>query len=298
MDKFQNYWHFWNMDNNLRAATIPAYSLYGESAEFPDVLHCERISERAHVHDWRISAHRHLNLHQIFLITVGQVSMSLDGSNFVIPQMSFVSVPRHSVHGFYFEKRTQGFVLSIPSVEVRTLAESEASLADVFAAPQIIPASQKAIGVLETIDREQHAASCARMSLLRALALQFVCHLADNAESENQLLSPLHSKVSDFEMLARDHFDQGWKVSDYASKLGISATHLNRLCRKVLGQSPQAFLHMLVIQEAKRLLAYTRLEVASVGYRIGFDDPSYFSRSFLRCTGQSPRDFRKKYEVG
>ena len=286
------------MSANSHETSIPAYSLYGESAEFPDVLHCERIADRALVHDWRIAAHRHLNLHQFFLITAGQVSMSLDGSDFVLPPMSFVTVPRHSVHGFYFESGTQGFVLSIPSVEVKILTDTEATLADMFAAPQIIPASKKAIAVLEMIDQEQHAASGARIPLLRALAQQFVCHLVDSAENENQMVSPLHSKVSDFEALARDHFDKGWKVSDYASELGISATHLNRLCQKVLGQSPQAFLHMLVIQEARRLLAYTKIDVASIGYRIGFDDPSYFSRAFQRSTGQSPRDFRKKYELG
>ena len=49
------------------------------------------------------------------------------------------------------------------------------------------------------------------------------------------------------------------------------------------------------MQEARRLLAYTLMDVAEVGYRLGYEDPSYFSRAFRRETGLSPSAFRRPY---
>ncbi|MBL4806806.1 MAG: helix-turn-helix domain-containing protein [Rhodobacteraceae bacterium] len=275
---------------------IPAYSLYGESAEFPDVLHCERIADRASLHDWHIAPHRHLNLHQIFLIESGHADMNLDGQSLELSAMTVVAVPPRSVHGFVFEQNTIGLVLSIPVNEVTSLTASHALLADFFAGPRVVPATAKVVNVLKTILTEHRAANCARIPLLRGLTLQLACYLADSAASDRRITSPSHEKITHFEQLARDHLTDHWKIANYAAALGISTTHLTRLCNDVMGQSPKAYLHSLVIQQAKQLLAYTQMDVASVGYRIGFEDPSYFSRAFMRSTGQSPRAFRNMYD--
>lgn len=223
--------------------------------------------------------------------------MTIDGMAHTVPAMSVVTIPRHCVHGFVFEAQTKGFVLSIPSAEVAAVMASDAALAEMFSAARIVPATGKFIRVLETINDEYQSDNCARVSLLRGLVIQLACYLAASAATERQMINPVHGKITDFESLAREHFAQGWKVSDYASALGISTTHLSRLSREVLGQSPKEYLHTLTIQEARRLLAYTKIDVASVGYRLGIDDPSYFSRIFMRQTGQSPRAFRAIYEV-
>jgi AraC family transcriptional activator of pobA len=74
MDSTDSHWHFADM-NTLSSDThtaIPAWSLYGESRAFPDVMHIERFTDRAAGLDWRIAPHRHLHLHQFFLIQSGR----------------------------------------------------------------------------------------------------------------------------------------------------------------------------------------------------------------------------------
>ena len=46
------------------------------------------------------------------------------------------------------------------------------------------------------------------------------------------------------------------------------------------------------IDEAKRELVFTDLAAQEIGLRLGFADPAYFSRYFLRETGETPRAFR------
>lgn len=286
------------MTKEINTVKIPAYSLYGESAEFPDILHCERIADRAGLHEWHISPHRHVNLHQFFLVSSGHALMTLDGMSYSLTEMSAVTIPKHCVHGFKFEKQTKGYVLSIPSAQVGAISGTDPALIDIFSTARIVPATEKFLRALEALNEEQHLASTARASLLCGLATQLACYFAMSATTEQQMISPVRGKITEFEALAREKFTEGWKVTDYATALGLSTTHLNRLSRTVLGQSPKEYLHSLVIQEAKRLLAYTKIDVASIGYRMGFDDPSYFSRVFMRQTGRSPRAFRQVYEQG
>jgi YesN/AraC family two-component response regulator len=49
----------------------------------------------------------------------------------------------------------------------------------------------------------------------------------------------------------------------------------------------------LRIRYACRLLDTTTLTVREVGYRVGYEDPYYFSRMFRKLMGLSPRQYRK-----
>ncbi|MDR3688904.1 MAG: AraC family transcriptional regulator [Fimbriimonas sp.] len=50
----------------------------------------------------------------------------------------------------------------------------------------------------------------------------------------------------------------------------------------------------LRLQEARRLMLGESLDAASVGYRVGQEDPTHFSRDYKRHFGDSPmRDVEK-----
>jgi AraC family transcriptional activator of pobA len=50
--------------------------------------------------------------------------------------------------------------------------------------------------------------------------------------------------------------------------------------------------HRRLVSEARRLLRYTNATAAQVAAELGFDDPSYFSRFYLRLTGRRPAQER------
>ena len=52
-------------------------------------------------------------------------------------------------------------------------------------------------------------------------------------------------------------------------------------------------IHERIILEAQRLLLYSELNVNQVGYRLGFEDPSYFVKYFKKYTSLSPSEFKK-----
>jgi AraC-like DNA-binding protein len=52
--------------------------------------------------------------------------------------------------------------------------------------------------------------------------------------------------------------------------------------------SPLQFQKQLRLQEARRLLLAGEVDVARAGYRVGYDDPSHFSREYKRLFGEPP----------
>ena len=51
------------------------------------------------------------------------------------------------------------------------------------------------------------------------------------------------------------------------------------------------------LQEARRLMFGEDLDAASAGLRVGYDDPSYFSRVFRRKLHLSPQTYRSRFDA-
>ena len=62
--------------------------------------------------------------------------------------------------------------------------------------------------------------------------------------------------------------------------------------------SPGQYQKQLRLQEARRLLLGENLDAASVGARVGYDDPAYFTREYKRLFGAPPmRDVARMRNV-
>jgi len=67
-------------------------------------------------------------------------------------------------------------------------------------------------------------------------------------------------------------------IPDYAEKLHISTSKLNRICKSLLNDSPKAIAHQRLITEAKRRLIYTTQTIDEIALHLGFKDSAYFCR--------------------
>lgn len=89
---------------------------------------------------------------------------------------------------------------------------------------------------------------------------------------------------------AIDYIRKNWsREIDFlalARKLGVSARHFRRLFQQATGLAPQQYLLNLRLNEAKRLLGF--MPISEVAYRVGFDNPLYFSRLFKEKIGIPP----------
>lgn len=85
-----------------------------------------------------------------------------------------------------------------------------------------------------------------------------------------------------------------WRVDDLARAVGLSRSALGERFRSLVGQSPMRYLSAWRIQLAEELLQDSRLSVAQVAARVGFDAPVAFHRAFKRRLGMTPAQWRTR----
>lgn len=271
---------------------IPTWQLYGEASPFPDLLHIERIVDRAAGQDWVIAPHRHVNLHQIFLIRSGVVALSLDGQRRTPAPPVVINIPPGTVHDFTFAAGTEGHVLTLPPADFPELFGQEmAALLRAFDADGAGLES-----MMDAIAARHADSGPLRRLRLRAAAIDLCCAVSERGEGAMDAVALSH--IPQLEALIRAHLADGWQVTDYAQALRLSDRHLRRLCLEATGLSTHGFIAATRLREACRLLAYTRMQVQEVGFALGFDDPAYFVRVFRQGMNLSPTEYRRKIAGG
>lgn len=94
--------------------------------------------------------------------------------------------------------------------------------------------------------------------------------------------------------LMREQVSNPQALKTYAQKAGYSTTQFSHLFRQHTGTSPINYLNELRIQRAAELLKNTDHSVKHIAHQLGFEDPLYFSRSFRKCVGLSPKAYRQR----
>jgi len=279
-------------------STIPSWQLYGENRGFPDVLHVERIADRAAGLGWQIAPHRHAHLHQIFLLQAGHAEASLEGRPLPVVLPCALNLPPAVAHGFRFAAGTEGFVLTLPVQEFAEVLGPQGEPAPVLARPFAIAANEPVLAAFQALSAEHAARGAHRRTRLRAQAVVLACDLARlaGAATRPALTERADPRVQHFQALVEARFRDGLAVSGYARALGLSPRHLNRLCQATLGLSASRLIAGVMVREARSLLVYTRMSVASIAYALGFQDPSYFTRAFQREVGLSPSAYRAQFD--
>ena len=284
------------MMDNVIQSQIPNYNLYGEMGNVPDAIHCESISLRSILHDWHIKPHRHARLHQFLMVQSGGGTYFVDGKTGDLNKPKILNVPPRAVHGYSFTAGTQGWVVTVP-VEVLDQSMGD-NLRTHLDAPFEVASDVGLVTLFEEIAREHTSRRMGRAHMLQTLvalvAGQMVRLNMEQGQSDShEIGSPL---VRKFEELLEQHFCDHWSVADYADALAVSPTHLTRIANKHTGLPVSKIIEGRLIQEACRNLAYTGLTVSQIAYRIGYKDPAYFTRVFMRATNMTPSAFRNKLE--
>ncbi|SEM80464.1 AraC-type DNA-binding protein [Mucilaginibacter gossypiicola] len=99
-----------------------------------------------------------------------------------------------------------------------------------------------------------------------------------------------------FIQLVERNFFKYHDVASYANILNISAKALNKRVCKHSCYTPNEIIKRRIILEAKRLLVYTHLSVKEIGYKLGYEDPSYFIRFFSKQVKAAPQTFRLHFQ--
>ncbi|GAA5663493.1 HTH-type transcriptional activator Btr [Brucella sp. NBRC 14130] len=286
---------------------VPTYELYGEDNEQrPDFwLHCETHFSRSSLHNFEISLHRHVSFFQLLYIESGAGQVNFDGAIRPFQTPCAILVPPGFNHGFAFSKDIVGHIVTILSPHMPFVGGGAAGvMAEWLTQPQLISmkdAGEDNLGLLSSllsqVQDEFHSRKPYKNSLLESLVQVAFIYILRHAYSsnpakrqENRVYVParLERLLELVDRYYRDHKP----VSFYAKLLGVSPTHLNRTVKQLTGGTTQDLVANKLMDTAKRDLIAMPSSVQHIAYSLGFSDPAYFSRFFLKMTGETPRAFR------
>jgi AraC family transcriptional activator of pobA len=79
----------------------------------------------------------------------------------------------------------------------------------------------------------------------------------------------------------------------FADALTVHVNYLTRTLKAVTGKTTTQLLAERLVQEARTLLLHTDWPVSTIGYCLGFEEPTHFAQFFRRHTGQTPTQVRQ-----
>lgn len=88
-------------------------------------------------------------------------------------------------------------------------------------------------------------------------------------------------------------FARKWTVAELAKLAHYSAGHFHRLVVQRTGKTPMRVVTEMKLHHASNLLRRSGETVATIAYRVGFENQFAFSSAFKRQFGVSPREWRE-----
>lgn len=91
----------------------------------------------------------------------------------------------------------------------------------------------------------------------------------------------------------RDNFDKELTLDDMANASGLSTKYFCSFFKNMTGKTPFGYLNDYRIERASRKLLGSDLPITQIAFSCGFNDLSYFIKTFKKIKGCSPKLYRK-----
>lgn len=109
----------------------------------------------------------------------------------------------------------------------------------------------------------------------------------DNSKKDNRLIESLKDYLN-------CHYHEPITLSKIADNFGINPNYLCERFKQQTGEHFVTYLTRLRIEQAKLLLENVTVKAYEVGFMVGYDDPTYFSKVFKKVVGLTPTEYRQK----
>lgn len=284
--------------------TAKNLELYVENSfdEFEAFFHGEALTVRSQLHGWKVLPHRHKALCQIFVITTGGCRVQLDDRNTIVTAPCALFIPENVVHGFDWDVGSKGHVLSVVSPVVKQIAQNVDSLGfidDALIGRLDGKYIHDVVYLCQKLEEEARSVFACSGAMTIALLQQLLIILGRVEPSTSQpVIKPSRSehKVRFYEMLIKKYGCEQHQVKWYANKIGVSSAHLNVICRQYSQSSASELIYRYLLDEAKRLLIFSNINISTVAERLGFQDQAHFTKFFKKATHYTPSSFRKNHK--
>lgn len=109
--------------------------------------------------------------------------------------------------------------------------------------------------------------------------------------------NPHLSSLKDMITYIQEHYMEKITIKDISNAGNVGKTTCNMLFKKYTNYTPVEYITNYRLQMSLQLMQTTDLTITEIYYQTGFSGASYFSETFHKHFGCTPRKYRKSYET-
>ncbi|MGB4657961.1 MAG: response regulator [Mobilitalea sp.] len=129
------------------------------------------------------------------------------------------------------------------------------------------------------------------MMSLFGIILDYLDSIADISRDKNQVLI---QKICNY---TEENYNKDISLEEAASYIGFSTYYFAKLFKEYQKTSYIDYMINLRVKKAKKLLDDTDMNIAEVGYTVGYEDANYFTRVFKKVEGLTPSIYKTRERV-
>ena len=122
---------------------------------------------------------------------------------------------------------------------------------------------------------------------LLEIVLEFLQELEPISESANE--GQIEKAIEFIDL----NFANNYTLNELSAAFCYTPNHFIKKFKEKTGYTPIKYLTAKKINEAKLLLEHSQIPVSEIMEKVGFTDPAYFSKTFKKALGSSPRNYRE-----
>ncbi len=240
---------------------------------------------------WRTEAMRSYSQPLLIWFTKGQGRITIAGNTRGYGAHNAIYIPAGTMHGFDMLGQVFGNIVFFPFG-----ADIDLPVDPIHLRFRDVIQHNELTALIENIKREadRDLPGQDRAMLHHGGLLSVWLHRQIEAMPDSEVATSTTKKlVAAYTALVERDFHLSKSVADYAAELGVTPTHLSRVCNIACGRPASTLLADRIHYEARRLLSDTRKPVKDIAEHLGFTSAAYFTRAFQKQSGKTPSSFRK-----
>lgn len=130
---------------------------------------------------------------------------------------------------------------------------------------------------------------------LTGLMVRLQQNLPAEQPAQNRRIQRDNQRIRNMLGYIQENYAQNLSVGDIAASASVSPSEALRCFHNTIGLAPMQYVTHYRVQRAAEALRKTDRKIQEIGADCGFQEMSYFAKSFRTVMGMTPSQYRKKY---
>lgn len=247
------------------------------------------LAQLAKAGAWQLELVHDRPYHLFIWITRGQGVALLDGMRRGVGTHNALFIPAGSLFSLDLLRQGFGQALCIPAGRELTLPEEVTHLRI-----REVQAQNELTTLLEMMGREQNAGRPLHQTAMAChaelVAVWLRRHLDQAERPEDSASARL---MGAYAGVVAAEYASGQSMAELAGHLGVTPTHLTRVCRAATGKTAATLLTERALHAARTLLITSDVSVRDIARHLGFGSAAYFTRFIQSHCGMTPTALRQ-----